>query len=86
MRTNIILRNYNLIILHISGSTNPIHSKNNIYKIIFYPYFIIKDIITIIFILLIFIYINLQNPYILRDPDNFKIANSIIIPSHIKPE
>ena len=71
-----------LIILHIPGSTNPTHSKNNIYKIVFYPYFII----TIIFILLIYIYINLQNPYLLGDADNFKIANPIITPSHIRPE
>ena len=53
---------------------------------IFYPYFIIKDLITIIIILLSYIYINLQYPYILGDPDNFKIANPIITPSHIKPE
>ena len=66
----------------------PILIENNIYKIIFHPYFIIKDIITIIFILLfyIYIYINLQYPYILGDPDNFNIANPIITPSHIKPE
>ena len=61
--------------LHISGSSNPIHSKLNIYKINFQPYFSIKDLITVITILLIFIFIDLQNPYIFRDPDNFKIAN-----------
>ena len=33
-----------------------------------------------------YIYINLQNPYILGDPDNFKMANPKITPSHIKPE
>ncbi|CAD1473971.1 unnamed protein product, partial [Heterotrigona itama] len=26
------------------------------------------------------------NPYILKDPDNFKIANPIVTPTHIKPE
>ena len=71
----IIIIFLHLIILYISGSTNPIHSKNNIYKIIFYPYFII----TIIFIFLIFIYIDSQNPYVLRDPDNFGIANPALI-------
>ena len=60
----IIIVFLHLTILHISASTSPIHSKNDIYKIIFYPYFIIEDIITIIFISLIFMYINLQNPYI----------------------
>ena len=75
-----------LIILHITGSSNPIHSKINIYKINFHPYFTIKDLITIIFTFTIFILINLQLPFILRDPDNFKIANPIITPIHIKPE
>lgn len=75
-----------LIILHITGSSNPIHSKINIYKINFHPYFTIKDLITIIFTFIIFILINLQLPFILRDPDNFKIANPIITPIHIKPE
>ena len=75
-----------LIILHISGSSNPIHSKLNIYKINFHPYFSIKDLIRIIIILLLFILINLQNPYIFSNPDNFKIANPIITPLHIKPE
>lgn len=75
-----------LIILHITGSSNPIHSKINIYKINFHPYFTIKDLITIIFTFSIFILINLQLPFILGDPDNFKIANPIITPIHIKPE
>nr|WOF82973.1 cytochrome b [Tetragonisca angustula] len=75
-----------LMVLHISGSSNPMHSKNSIYKIIFYPYFVIKDLITIILILLFFMYINLQYPYMLSDPDNFKMANPMVTPSHIKPE
>lgn len=75
-----------LIVLHLTGSSNPIHSNRDIYKIPFHPYFTLKDSITIIFIIIIFIIINFQNPYILGDPDNFKIANPIITPIHIKPE
>nr|QEN99356.1 cytochrome b [Melipona fasciculata] len=75
-----------LMILHISGSSNPIHSKFNIYKINFHQYFSIKDLITIIMIMMIFMLINFQNPYFLSDPDNFKMANPMITPSHIKPE
>ena len=82
----LILVFIHLIILHITGSSNPIHSKINIYKINFHPYFTIKDLITIILTFSIFIIINLQFPYVLGDPDNFKIANSIITPIHIKPE
>nr|DBA43505.1 TPA_asm: CYTB [Bombus convexus] len=75
-----------LIILHMSGSSNPIHSKLNIYKINFHPYFSIKDLITIIMMFLLFMMINLQFPYMLGDPDNFKMANPMITPVHIKPE
>nr|DBA43570.1 TPA_asm: CYTB [Bombus haemorrhoidalis] len=75
-----------LTILHISGSSNPIHSKMNISKINFHPYFSIKDMITITLSFLIFMVINLQSPFMLGDPDNFKMANSMITPIHIKPE
>nr|DBA43895.1 TPA_asm: CYTB [Bombus personatus] len=75
-----------LMILHITGSSNPLHSKMNIYKINFHPYFSIKDLITLILVLIIFMLINLQYPYLLGDPDNFKMANPMITPVHIKPE
>nr|ALO64540.1 cytochrome b [Bombus pascuorum] len=75
-----------LMILHITGSSNPMHSKMNIYKINFHPYFTIKDLITMILTFSMFMIINLQFPYVLGDPDNFKMANSMITPIHIKPE
>nr|DBA43687.1 TPA_asm: CYTB [Bombus ladakhensis] len=75
-----------LMILHITGSSNPLHSKLNIYKINFHPYFTIKDLITIILTFMFFMIINLQMPYMLGDPDNFKMANPMITPIHIKPE
>nr|QBP33753.1 cytochrome b [Bombus kashmirensis] len=75
-----------LMILHITGSTNPLHSKMNIYKINFHPYFSIKDLITIILTFILFMMINIQFPFMLSDPDNFKMANPMITPTHIKPE
>nr|DBA43830.1 TPA_asm: CYTB [Bombus ussurensis] len=75
-----------LIILHMTGSSNPIHSKLNIYKINFHPYFSIKDLITMLITFMIFMIINLQFPFMLSDPDNFKMANPMITPTHIKPE
>nr|YP_010892929.1 cytochrome b [Tetragonula iridipennis]WJQ22764.1 cytochrome b [Tetragonula iridipennis] len=75
-----------LLVLHKSGSSNPVHSKIDVYKIVFYPYFMIKDLLTIILILLLFMILNLQMPYFLSDPDNFKMADPMITPLHIKPE
>nr|WDY83690.1 cytochrome b [Apis laboriosa]WDY83703.1 cytochrome b [Apis laboriosa] len=75
-----------LFALHLTGSSNPLGSNYNNYKITFHPYFSIKDLLGFYLILLIFMLINLQYPYYLGDPDNFKIANPMNTPTHIKPE
>lgn len=75
-----------LFFLHQSGSSNPLGLNRNIYKIYFHPYFTLKDIFGFIIIIFIFLIINLEYPYIFRDPDNFSAANPIITPLHIQPE
>lgn len=75
-----------LIFLHQSGSSNPLGLNSNLYKIYFHPYFTIKDIFGFIIFIFLFIIINLEYPYIFRDPDNFISANPIITPIHIQPE
>lgn len=75
-----------LTFLHERGSSNPLGINSNIYKILFHKNFSLKDLITfIILIILLFSFI-FQYPFLLRDPDNFIKANSIITPIHIKPE
>ena len=69
-----------LFALYLTGSSNPLGSNFNNYKISFHPYFSIKDLFKGFYIILfIFIFINFQFPYHLGDPDNFKIANPINI-------
>nr|YP_010471420.1 cytochrome b [Tetragonula pagdeni]UVG40755.1 cytochrome b [Tetragonula pagdeni] len=75
-----------LFMLHKNGSSNPLNSKIDAYKIVFYPYFMVKDLVTIFLILLLFMIVNLQMPYFLSDPDNFKMADPMVTPLHIKPE
>lgn len=75
-----------LIFLHETGSSNPLGTSRNYYKIPFHKYFTIKDIYGYILIIIIFITIIIQYPYIFRDPDNFVAANPIITPIHIQPE
>lgn len=75
-----------LYFLHQSGSSNPLGLNRNLYKIYFHPYFTIKDTFGFIILILLFIIINLEYPYIFRDPDNFLPANPIITPLHIQPE
>lgn len=75
-----------LLFIHKTGSNNPLGLNRNLNKINFHPYFSIKDtygFILILIILLIFIFFS---PFILSDPENFILANSISTPLHIQPE
>lgn len=75
-----------LFFLHQSGSSNPLGLNRNLNKIYFHPYYTLKDTFGFIIIIFIFIIINLEYPYVFRDPDNFISANPIITPLHIQPE
>nr|YP_010415143.1 cytochrome b [Ceratina smaragdula]URX52627.1 cytochrome b [Ceratina smaragdula] len=82
----LILVILHLFYLHLTGSSNPLGINSNLNKISFHPYFTIKDLLGLIIIIMLFFMLIIQNPYYLGDPDNFKIANSMITPIHIKPE
>lgn len=75
-----------LIFLHQTGSNNPLGTNRNIDKIPFHPFFIIKDTLGFIIIIIILLTINIFKPYSLRDPDNFIPANPLVTPIHIQPE
>nr|YP_010726229.1 cytochrome b [Augomonoctenus smithi]WDY84678.1 cytochrome b [Augomonoctenus smithi] len=75
-----------LMFLHQTGSSNPLGTNSNIDKIPFQPYFILKDLIGFIMILMSVMILMLINPNLLGDPDNFIPANPMITPPHIKPE
>jgi ubiquinol-cytochrome c reductase cytochrome b subunit len=75
-----------LIFLHYTGSTSPLRgSFSNNLKIKFDNYYIYKDLINIIFILLI-IFVRLFSPFAVGDPENFILANPLNSPIHIQPE
>lgn len=75
-----------LLFLHETGSNNPMGINRNLNKIPFHTYFSIKDALGFITFIALFTIINLQYPYIFRDPDNFTQANPITTPVHIQPE
>lgn len=77
---------FHLTFLHDTGSTNPLGLNRNFFKIPFYPYYYIKDLIGFIILFTILLFICLIVPYILTDPENFSKANSIVTPIHIQPE
>nr|YP_010945310.1 cytochrome b [Japanagallia malaisei]WMI45377.1 cytochrome b [Japanagallia malaisei] len=75
-----------LMFLHETGSNNPIGINSNIDKIPFHPYFSIKDIMGFMVMITMLVSINLMEPYMMADPDNFTPANPMITPIHIQPE
>nr|AXS66526.1 cytochrome b [Coleoptera sp. 29 KM-2017] len=75
-----------ILFLHQTGSNNPMGISSNIDKTQFHPYFIVKDILTMILLMYALLILSLQTPYILGDPDNFTPANPLVTPVHIQPE
>nr|AZL35879.1 cytochrome b [Cosmoscarta exultans] len=75
-----------IFFLHQHGSNNPLGIKSNIDKIPFHPYFSVKDIMGFIITITMFMMINMTEPLMLSDPDNFMYANPLSTPNHIKPE
>nr|UZT67484.1 cytochrome b [Ganaspini sp. ZJUH 20220007] len=75
-----------LMSLHITGSSNPLGVNSNLYKITFHSYFSIKDMQMFLVMILLLLMLCCLNPYVLGDPENFSIANSMVTPIHIQPE
>nr|YP_007183087.1 cytochrome b [Plecturocebus donacophilus]ACP19602.1 CYTB [Plecturocebus donacophilus] len=75
-----------LLFLHDTGSNNPSGLVSNSDKIVFHPYYTIKDILGLIFLLLLLMSLTLFTPDLLTDPDNYTLANPLNTPPHIKPE
>nr|QGZ10100.1 cytochrome b [Phalantus geniculatus] len=75
-----------LLFLHQTGSNNPLGTNPNLDKIPFHPYFSTKDLMGVSIVMMMFIMLNLLEPRILGDPENFIPANPLVTPVHIQPE
>jgi len=75
-----------IILLHSTGSRNPIGSKEDIEKIEFQIIFTIKDFLFFSSIFSL-VFISIRNyPDIFIDPENMNEANPLKAPVHIQPE
>nr|AFM54300.1 cytochrome b [Labeobarbus nedgia] len=74
------------LFLHETGSNNPVGLNSNADKIPFHPYFVYKDIVGFVIMLLALTSLALFSPNLLGDPENFTPANPLVTPPHIKPE
>ena len=75
-----------IIFLHDTGSNNPLGLSSAGDKIPFHPYFITKDIIGYIMVVLFFIGIVIYSPDFFTDPENYIEAKVLVTPVHIQPE
>nr|AOY39849.1 cytochrome b [Tomicus piniperda] len=75
-----------LMLLHQTGSNNPLGSNSKMDMVYFHPYFTLKDLVGMVALLSILTILTLQSPYMLGDPDNFIPANPMVTPIHIQPE
>nr|AXI98725.1 cytochrome b [Pseudoniphargus sp. 1-Balearics] len=72
--------------LHQTGSSNPLGLNSSTEKIVFHPYFSLKDIAGMLTLLFLFLYLCLFHPLTLSDNENFAPANTATTPHHIQPE
>lgn len=82
----ILLSILHLLFLHDKGSRNPLGLPSRSHKVSFHRIFSAKDIIGFMILLIFLRFFVFFSPYLLGDPENFSPANSLVTPTHIKPE
>jgi len=80
------LTGVHLLFLHQTGRNNPLGLNRNFDKILFHPYFTVKDLLGALIIMLLAGVICFLYPWSLGDPENFIPANPLVTPVHIQPE
>lgn len=75
-----------LILLHESGSNNPLGVSYKVDEIAFTPYSTYKDLFSFIIFFMFFGMFVYFMPNFLGDPDNYVPGNPLVTPAHIVPE
>nr|YP_003935028.1 apocytochrome b [Groenewaldozyma salmanticensis]ADO51053.1 apocytochrome b [Groenewaldozyma salmanticensis] len=75
-----------LIYLHTNGSGNPLGILNLVDRIPFSPYFIFKDLVTILIFMLVFSIVIFYYPNAFGDSENYIEGNPMVTPPAIVPE
>jgi len=72
--------------LHEFGSSNPLGLVSRLDTLTLFPYYGLKDLLSIAIIWFFFLYIIFISPDLLNHPDNYNIASPMVTPAHIVPE
>jgi len=75
-----------IAVVHQDGSNNPLGISSISDKISFFPYFFIKDSLSLVALLIFFSYFVYFSPNTLGHSDNYIAANPMVTPEHIVPE
>lgn len=75
-----------ILSLHTHGSSNPLGITGNLDRIPMHPYFVFKDLVTILFFILALSFFVFYAPNALGHPDNYIMANPMQTPASIVPE
>jgi ubiquinol-cytochrome c reductase cytochrome b subunit len=75
-----------LLSIHAHGSNNPLGLTGNLDRIPMHPYFVFKDLVTVLFFLLALSMFVFYAPNALGHSDNYIMANPMQTPASIVPE
>lgn len=75
-----------LLTLHTHGSNNPLGITGNLDRLPMHPYFVFKDLVTVLFFILALSFFVFYAPNALGHPDNYIMANPMQTPASIVPE
>nr|YP_009114072.1 apocytochrome b [Hildenbrandia rubra]AHB62135.1 apocytochrome b [Hildenbrandia rubra] len=75
-----------IAVLHQDGSGNPLGVDSKTDKIPLYPYFVVKDLLSLVLFIAFFSIFLYFSPNFLGHPDNYVEANAMVTPIHIVPE
>lgn len=75
-----------LFFLHEFGSSNPLGLVSKLDNIPFFPYYMLKDFLSILFVFVFFVLLVTLSPDLLGHSDNYIEADPLVTPSHIVPE
>jgi len=82
----LVLRLVHLLFLHVNGRRNSLGVTSINDKVEFHWFYLLKDLVSFIILILFFVLIILLVPFIFIDSENFLFVDIIKTPEHIKPE
>lgn len=82
----LVLRLVHLLFLHVNGRRNSLGVTSINDKVEFHWFYLLKDLVSFMVLILFFVLIILLIPFVFIDSENFLFVDIMKTPEHIKPE